>query len=79
MENIIMSNSSKTIKVSYKVEPNEVFGDFRIDEYFNGEWNNQKDDGYSESRANSIVRNLESYLIKVNGSLVVPANCVTTL
>jgi hypothetical protein len=42
--------------LTYKVEQNEKYGDFRVVEYINGEWNNEFDGNWSEPKANKMLK-----------------------
>ena len=39
------------MKVTYKVEQNQYFGDFRVNKYLNGEWVNQAEGRWSKYKA----------------------------
>lgn len=69
----------KTKLVEFKVEKNERYGDYRVHEYFNGEWNNQIDNNWSESQANKIKDYLQRSLIALNGSMKTADHSATTL
>ena len=38
-------------KVTFKVEQNEKYGDFRVVKYLNGIWLNERDGGWTENKA----------------------------
>ncbi len=42
--------------VTYKVEQNEKFGDFRVHKYLNGEWWNERDGNWSKGKAQSVAK-----------------------
>ena len=68
-----------TINIEFKVVKNKKFGDYRIDEYLNGKWNNQYDNNLSEKKAIELKCKLEKYLTDLNGSMVVPKRCDSIL
>jgi len=37
--------------ITYKVEKNEKFGDYRVNKYLNGIWVNQRDNNWSKNKA----------------------------
>ena len=46
--------------VTYKVEKNEKFGDYRIHQYIDGVWNNARDDNWSKAAAESILKDINN-------------------
>jgi hypothetical protein len=69
----------ETVSVEFKVSQNEKYGDYRVDEYFNGTWNNQRDNGWTEKEANNIKKRLETVLVKLNGDMISPATAITVI
>lgn len=43
-------------KVTYKVEQNKNFGDFRVVKYLNGVWLNERDGNWTKSKAEQVAR-----------------------
>jgi len=41
--------------VTYKVERNEKYGDFRVAEYRNGVWTNERDNNWSKAKAEKVA------------------------
>ncbi|MCF2903249.1 hypothetical protein L1267_23045 [Pseudoalteromonas sp. OFAV1] len=69
----------ETVSVEFKVSQNEKYGDYRVDEYFNGTWNNQRDNGWTEKEANNIKKRLDTALVKLNGDMIAPATAITVI
>jgi len=44
-------------KVTFKVEQNEKYGDFRVVKYLDGVWVNERDGNWSKHKAEEIARN----------------------
>jgi len=44
-------NNMTTSKVTFKVEQNEKYGDFRVVKYLNGIWLNERDGNWTKSKA----------------------------
>jgi hypothetical protein len=65
--------------VELKVSKNELYGDYRVDEFINGEWNNQADGGWSEKQAKKVKSRIELSIKNLNGSLVIPSFCDSVL
>jgi hypothetical protein len=42
--------------VTFKVEKNVKFGDFRVNMYINGIWENQLDGGWSKYKAEKVAK-----------------------
>lgn len=74
-----MSSSNETKKVEFTVEKNERYGDHRVVEYVGGEWNNERDNGWSKSQAEKLKRNLTKVLMHINGAMVIPSTSDTAL
>lgn len=43
------------MEITFKVEKNEIFGDYRINKYVGGQWINQKDNNWTKSEAEKIA------------------------
>ena len=43
-------------KVTFKVEQNKIFGDFRVVKYLNGVWVNERDANWSKTKAQQKAR-----------------------
>lgn len=43
------------LEITYKVEKNEKYGDYRVVKYVNGVWNNERDCNWSKSKAAKIA------------------------
>lgn len=69
----------ETKTVEFRIVKNEMYGDYRVNEYFEGEWNNQIDNNWNESQAKSKKLELETQLRNLNDYLIVPVMCETTL
>ena len=69
----------ETVSVEFKISKNEKYGDYRVDEYFNGVWNNQRDNGWSGSQAINLKKRLDAALTELNGSMIAPASCDTVI
>lgn len=41
--------------VTFKVEKNEKYGDYRVNKYLNGVWINQRDNNWSKKKAEEIA------------------------
>ena len=41
--------------ITYTVEKNEKFGDYRINQYIDGVWNNARDNNWSKGQATAIL------------------------
>lgn len=50
--------------VTYKVEQNEKYKDFRITKYVDNVWENEKDNNWNEEQAKSICKTLNEKLEK---------------
>ena len=48
--------------VTYTVEKNETFGDYRISQYIDGVWNNARDNNWSKSQAESVLKDINNGL-----------------
>ena len=46
--------------ITYKVEQNKKFGDYRIDQMVDGKWHNERDDNWTEAKANAILKAINS-------------------
>ena len=44
------------LAVTFKVNKNEKYGDFRVDKYLNGEWVNQRDNNWSKKQAEIVAQ-----------------------
>jgi hypothetical protein len=40
--------------VTFKVEQNKIWGDFRVEKYLNGKWINGRDNNWSKAQAKFI-------------------------
>jgi hypothetical protein len=74
-----MSSSNETKKVKFTVEKNERYGDHRVVEYVDGEWNNERDNGWSKYQAEKLKTNLTKTLKQLNGAMVIPSTSDTAL
>ena len=45
------------LKVTFKVEQNPTFGDWRVVKYLNGAWLNERDGNWSKYEAGQIAKN----------------------
>jgi hypothetical protein len=43
------------MEVTFKVEKNEKYGDYRVNKYLNGVWINQRDNNWSKRKAEEIA------------------------
>jgi hypothetical protein len=51
------------IMIKLSVQKNKVYGDYRIEEYINGEWSNSYDGDWTKEQANKILLSYKkSYL-----------------
>ena len=55
----------KSLKVTFKVEQNKIFGDFRVVKYVNGEWYNERDNNWNKIQAEKKCREYKR-MIKEN-------------
>lgn len=69
----------KTKTIEFKVSKNKKYGDYRVDEYIDGLWTNQIDNNWTESQAIEIKDRKTECIISLNGSMVVPNHCDTTM
>ena len=67
------------LNVEYKVEKNGQYGDWRVVEYFDGQWNNEIDNNWDEPEAERQLKQAESSLIRLNGAMIAPHDAITTL
>ena len=74
-----MSNQADTTQVTFAVEKNEKYGDFRVVEYFDGEWNNERDNNWTKEKANQVKRALLAAMKRFHGGMVVPKRLDTAL
>ena len=58
METLNRNTTSKTF--TYKVSKNEKYGDYRVDEYKNGVWNNQRYNNWTKEQAQKICNRYNS-------------------
>jgi len=50
------------MSVEYKAELNEKYGDWRVHEYINGEWNNGRDNNWSQGFAENKAKKLNEFV-----------------
>ena len=74
-----MTNPAEAIQVKFAVEKNEKYGDHRVVEYFDGEWNNERDNNWSQQKANNVKDGLELALTRLNGGMIVPKRVDTAI
>ena len=44
------------LAVTFKVNQNEKYGDFRVDKYLDGKWVNQRDNNWSKKQAEIVAQ-----------------------
>ena len=64
--------NKETKKVKFTVEKNERYGDHRVIEHINGEWNNERDNNWSKSQAETLKSDLTKALMQLNGAMIIP-------
>jgi Ser/Thr protein kinase RdoA (MazF antagonist) len=55
-ENIMTNSITANNEYTYKIEKNEKYGDFRVVEYLNGEWNDEFDNNWNEEHAKKMLK-----------------------
>ncbi len=43
------------MEITFKVEKNEIFGDYRVNKYVRGEWVNQRDNNWTKRKAEQMA------------------------
>tara|TARA_R110001583_G_scaffold174017_10_gene328275 strand:+ start:812 stop:1045 length:234 start_codon:yes stop_codon:yes gene_type:complete len=74
-----MTTKDDSIQVTFAVEKNEKYGDYRVVEYFDGEWNNERDGNWQEGTATTIRDRLENALTQLNGEMSTSKNTDTVI
>ena len=46
--------------VTFKVEQNKIWGDFRVEKYLNGKWINGRDNNWSKAQAESKAKQYQA-------------------
>lgn len=74
-----MTDQTEAFQVKFAVEKNEKYGDHRVVEYFDCEWNNERDNNWSKEKANQVKEGLELALVRLNGDMIVPKRVDTAI
>lgn len=68
------------MQVSYKIEQNKKYSDYRIVKYIDGVWNNEFDGMWTKSRAEKILKNQFLILSKMDDPKIkIEDNTITFL
>jgi len=74
-----MATAPTTISVAFKVQKNKKYGDHRVVEFFDGKWNNERDNNWTKPQADLIKEQLSTELMRANSAMIVPVSCDTAL
>ena len=44
--------------ITYKIIKNKTYGDYRVEQYINGKWENEFDDNWNKDQATKVKNNL---------------------
>lgn len=52
--------TEQLMKITYKVEQNPLYGDFRVVKYIDNQWTNERDGNWTKEKAQTIAENYKN-------------------